>query len=175
MKLRREVGGAALLLALFAGAGCGYHVSGKADLLPHDIRTIAVPAFANRTTRYQLTDEIPQAIAREFLARTRYAVVADAKDADAVLRGAIDNIVSYPVVFDQTTGRATAVEILVTMQVHLYNRAGKELYARQSMQLREQYEISVNPKLYFDESPAALTRLSGEAARMIVSGVLENF
>jgi len=166
---------AAAALAFAVASACGYHVSGKADLLPHDIKTIAVPAFHNNTTRYQLTDEIPQAIAREFLSRTRYAVVSDTAEADAVLRGSVDNVISYPVVFDQSTGRATAVELLITMQVHLYDRHGKELYARPSLQLREQYEISVNPKLYFDESPAALTRLSGEAARTIVSGILENF
>ena len=52
-------------------AGCGYRVAGRGDLLPRNIHTIAIPAFANTTTRYRLTERMPAAIAREFIARTR--------------------------------------------------------------------------------------------------------
>ena len=34
----------AVLLAMLC-AGCGYRVAGRADLLPSNIHTIAVPAF----------------------------------------------------------------------------------------------------------------------------------
>lgn len=163
------------LLTALALAGCGYHVSGHADLLPRNIKTIAVPAFSNVTTEYQLSDAIPQAITREFLSRTRYTVVPDASTADAVLRGAVTNFFSYPIVTDQTTGRATGVEMQVVLQVYLYDHAGKELYSRPSFVLREQYEIALNPQKYFDESPAALARLSHDAARDIVSSILEKF
>ncbi|MBX5493893.1 MAG: hypothetical protein IRZ15_01030, partial [Bryobacteraceae bacterium] len=57
------------LAAVLVSAGCGYRVSGHSDLLPKDIKTIAIPAFANGTTRYRLTDRLPAAIAREFLSR----------------------------------------------------------------------------------------------------------
>ena len=40
--------------ALMSMLGCGYHVSGHADLLPKNVHTIAVPAFGNATTRYKL-------------------------------------------------------------------------------------------------------------------------
>jgi hypothetical protein len=154
---------------------CGYHVSGHADLLPKNIKTIAVPAWSNVTAEYQLSDEIPAAISREFISRTRYSVVSDPKDADAVVKGAITNYFAYPIVTDQTSGRATGVEMMVTLQVYLYDRSGKELYSRPSFVLREQYEVAVNPGKYFDESSAALARLSGDAAREIVSGILEKF
>ncbi|HZU26605.1 MAG TPA: LptE family protein [Bryobacteraceae bacterium] len=163
------------LAACMLLTGCGYHVAGHADLLPKNIKTIAVPAWSNVTAEYQLTDQIPEAISREFISRTRYTVVADPKEADAVVKGAITNYFAYPIVTDQTSGRATGVEMMVTLQVYLYDRAGKELYSRPSFVLREQYEVAVNPQHYFDESPAALARLSGDAAREIVSGILEKF
>lgn len=165
------------LTVLFAIAltGCGYHTPGHADLLPHDLKTIAIPAFANVTTAYQLTDEIPEAIAKEFITRTRYKVVSDSQHADAVLLGTISRIITIPVVFDQVTGRATGVEMQVFMQVRLLDPAGKPLFTRDNYIFREQYEISVNPQKYFDESPAALRRLSVDAAKDIVSGILENF
>jgi len=170
---RERAAAAAVLVTMLAG--CGYHVAGHSDLLPHSIKTIAVPAFSNVTTEYQLTDEISKAITREFMSRTRYSVVADPQDADAVLRGAIVSFASFPIVIDQNTGRASVVEVWVTLQVHLYDRNGKELYSRPSFIMKEQYEIAVNAKQFFDETPAALTRLSNKAAREIVSGILENF
>ena len=47
-------------LLLAALGGCGYHTSGHADLLPKRIKTIAVPAFDNATTRYRLTGRGPR-------------------------------------------------------------------------------------------------------------------
>jgi len=166
---------AAVVLAALVLCGCGYHTAGHSDLLPRDLKTIAVPAFTNITTAYQLSDAIPEAIAREFITRTRYKVVSDPKEADAVVHGSINRIITVPIVFDQVTGRATGVEMQVFIQVRLEDRGGKVLYSRDNYIYREQYEISVNPKQYFDESPAALRRLSLDAARDIVSSILENF
>jgi outer membrane lipopolysaccharide assembly protein LptE/RlpB len=41
-------------------SGCGYHLAGRAELLPKTIKTVAVPAFTNSaTTQYKLTDRLP--------------------------------------------------------------------------------------------------------------------
>ena len=68
-------------------SSCGYHVAGKADLLPKSLQTVCIPAFANSTIRYKLTDHLAEALSREFIARTRYHIVADPNRADAVLKG----------------------------------------------------------------------------------------
>jgi hypothetical protein len=49
------------------------------------------------------------------------------------------------------------------------------LFNRQNADFRERYEISVDPRNYFDESSTALERLSRDVARSVVSAVLENF
>src|ERR1700691_2003456 len=99
--------------ALLALPSCGYHVVGHTDLLPKTIQTICVPAFKNVTTRYKLTDRLAGAIAREFIARTRYHIVSDPAAADAVLTGSVINYLSGATVFDPATGRATAVDLHV--------------------------------------------------------------
>ena len=165
-----------LLAAPVGLSGCGYHVSGRGDLLPKSVRTIAVPAFSNITTKYKLAGRIPGAITREFLSRTRYHVVADSAQADATLRGAILNYFSFPTVFDQTSGRATGVQLNVILQVSLTeNATGKVLFTRPGMDIRQRYEISTDQIAYFEESDAALERLSLEVARTVVSAVLEAF
>lgn len=156
--------------------GCGYHVAGKADLLPKTIHTIAIPAFDNITTRYKLTDRLPEAIAHEFIARTRYRIVPDATLADAVLRGSVTNYIAYPTVFDQTTGRASGLQTNVTMQVSLTERTtGKVLFSRPGFEMKQRYEISIDARAYFEESEVALDRLSRDVARDLVSAILENF
>jgi hypothetical protein len=165
---------AALLLA--ALAGCGYHVGGRADLLPDTVRTIAIPAFGNTTVRYKLTDRMPQAIAREFITRTRYRVVNDPDRADAVLAGTILTYVNYPTIFDPETQRANVADLRVTLQVSLTERAtGRVLYNRPSFEVTERYQISPVAAEYFEESDFALRRASEQVARQVVTSVLENF
>lgn len=162
-----------LLLALLS---CGYHVAGQADLMPKNIKSIAIPAFGNLTTRYKLPDLLTAAIAREFISRTRYQVVADSNNADAVLSGTVTNLYTYPTVFDPKTGRASGVQVIVVLRVTLRDRAtGAALFNRPQLMFRQNYEISVDPKAYFDESDVAMARLSQDVARSVVSAILENF
>ncbi len=162
--------------ALAFGAGCGYHVAGRAALIPATIKTIAVPAFGNVTTRYQLARLLPADITREFLSRTRYAILADPAQADAVLTGAISNFGAFPTTADPVTGRSTGVQVIVTLQLTLTDRrTGKVLYARTGAEFRERYEVAIDPKTYFDESGTAMIRVAGDVARSVVTGILEAF
>jgi lipopolysaccharide assembly LptE-like protein len=166
----------ALLAGALAGAGCGYHVAGKADLLPKTVKTIAIPAFGNTTSRPQLARLLSEDIAREFLSRTHYGIVADPNQADAVLTGGVTNMAAVPTTFDPVTGRATGIQAVVTLQLTLRNRATNAvLWQRLGADFRQQYEISIDPTKYFDESGPAMIRLSQDVARSVVTAILENF
>ena len=155
---------------------CGYHVSGKADLLPKRIQTIAIPAFGNATKNYKLSERMTGALTREFIARTRYRIVADPNQAEAILTGAVINSLSYATVYDPATNRASGAQVIVILQVTLTDRSnGAVLFTRPNFEVRERYEISVDARTYFEESDAAMERLSRDVARSVVSAVLENF
>jgi hypothetical protein len=159
-------------------ASCGYHVAGagKADLVPKNVKTIAIPAFNNTTTRYKLSDFLPEAITREFISRTHYQIVNDPNHADAVLQGTVVNVFAYPTVFDPKTNRAAGVQAIVQMRITLRDRATNTIiFNRPNMESRQNYEISVNPTAYFDESDVAMQRLSRDVARTVVSAILDNF
>jgi outer membrane lipopolysaccharide assembly protein LptE/RlpB len=162
------------LLALLL-AGCGYHVAGNANLLPEDIRTIAILPFSNVSMQYKLTDYLSQAVSRELITRTKYKVVSDPAKADAVLSGAVANLFASAIVADPTTARSTGVQLVVLIQAKLVDNKGKVLFERPNIQFNERYEISVNPGQYFDESGPALQRLSKDVARTVVSAIIENF
>jgi hypothetical protein len=164
------------LIALALTIGCGYHVGAGSDLVPKNVKTIAVTGFKNVTTRYQLARLLPEDIAREFIERTNYKVVSDPAQADAVLEGAVLNFVYFPTTFDTVTGRSTGVQTVVTLRITLTDRAtNKPIFNRPATEFRERYEISENPQQYFDESGTAMIRLSKDVAASVVSAILQAF
>lgn len=167
---------AALAAALAVLAGCGYHVAGQGDWIPKAVKTIAVPPFANVTPRQQLARLLTSDVTREFISRTRYTVVDDPEQADAVLQGTLTNFDVNPIIFDPASGRATTVHVRATLRITLTERAtGKAIFSQPRMQWDERYQVSISPQAYFDESGTAIVRVSQAMARMIVSAVLENF
>lgn len=157
-------------------SSCGYHVGGRADLMPKGIHTISIPSFSTLTTRYKLVDVLPQQIGREFLARTRFRIVNDPSEADAVLHGSINTVTAVPTVFDPTSGKATSIQITVSATFNLIERTtGRVLYSRVNFVARQNYEVPVDPHQFFDERDPAFNRLSRDVARDIVSAIVENF
>jgi len=162
---------------LLALSSCGYHVAGQANLVPKTVHTIAVPPLENATIRYKLTDLLPEALSKELIARTHYQVINDPTQADAVLRGTVISYLAYPTLIDQATGRTSGLQINVRLNVSLVERStGKVIFARPILDAHERYELSVTNDLqYFDESGAAVQRLSRDVARDVVSAILEKF
>ena len=155
--------------------GCGYHVGGHTNLLPKTIKTIAIPSFGNATTQPKLPVLLAADITREFISRTRYTVVHDTSQADAVLTGAVVNISNNPIIYDPVKG-LTGVQISVTLQLTLTERrTGAVLFKRPGAEFRQRYEIATDPQAYFDESDTALVRLSRDVSRSVVTAILENF
>jgi hypothetical protein len=165
-------------------SSCGYHVGGTGTRLPPGLKVIAVPAFENRTTRYRIEQRMTEAVVHEFLARTKYRIVATENSADAVLHGEITTFEAAPEVFDttsspalnSTTARATTMLVTVHMVVRLEERETKKvLYQNDNYLFREPYEISIDPSTFFDEQGPALERMSRDFAARLVADILENF
>lgn len=168
-------------------AGCGYGVGGRASRLPPGIHVIAVPVFENRTKQYRIEHVMTEAVVHEFLARTKYRIVSNPADADAVLHGQITSIESVPMVFDTssnpgtngtstTTARATTMLVTVTMSVQLVQRdTGEVLYRNDNFVFREPYEISTDVASFFDEQSTALDRMAQKFASELVADILEDF
>ncbi|HVO98641.1 MAG TPA: LPS assembly lipoprotein LptE [Bryobacteraceae bacterium] len=169
--MRWTAGALALLLC-----SCGYHTAGHADLMPKTIQSVCIPAFRNATSRYKLSDHLPEAISREFIARTRYHISSDLDSCDAILRGQVVNYLANQTTVDPVTGRATAADIHVFLSITFTERAtGQVLYSNPSFTMNERYEISTDPIAYFEESDAGLNRVATSVARQVVSAILNKF
>jgi len=165
----------ACVLAAVSLIGCGYQVAGTMDSLPKTIHTIAIPQTKNTTIQYKLSDLLTAYVGREFLSRTRYKIVPNPADADAVLSMAVVNFVTYPTIFDPIAGRATGTQAIVTLNFTLRDKAGATILTRPNFEVRQRYEISIDPKQYLDETEPALQRLATDVSRSVVSAILNKF
>jgi outer membrane lipopolysaccharide assembly protein LptE/RlpB len=155
---------------------CGYQVAGRGNRLPPDIRTLAVPIFANQSSTFRIEQKLTAAVTREFIERTRFQITPNPAAADAVLKGTVKDVRSGVITFDLTTGRASSLQIQVTADVKLEDLHSKKVvYANPNFVFREEYQVSQTTSGLFEEDQAALDRLSRDVARTLVTEVLENF
>jgi hypothetical protein len=161
---------------LILSLSCGYHLAGRGDRLPPDVKTIAVPIFTNSTSKYRIEQKVSAAVTREFIERTKFRITPNPTGADAVLKGEIRDIRAGVVAFDLSTGRATTLQVQVLAQVDLIDEHTKQvLFSNHNYIFREEYQISQNPSALFEEQDPALDRLSRDLARTLVTEILENF
>jgi len=140
------------------------------------VKVIAIPAFKNHTPWMRLEQRLTRAVMEEFIRRTSYQIAGETEGADAVLEGTVLTATTAPVIFDPTTGRASAVQVEVTVAVDMRERAtGKVLYANPNYVFQEQYEITGDLDSFFEEREPALGRLAEDFAATLVSAVVENF
>ena len=130
--------------------------------MPKTIKTIAIPAFGNHTTRYKLPRPAarPTSPANSSRARATRSSPTRARPTPCS-PAAVINFVALPHHFRPGLrtrhGRAGGRHVQLT----LTERAtGKVLFTRPGAEFRERYEISIDPQAYFDESGTAMERLS---------------
>jgi outer membrane lipopolysaccharide assembly protein LptE/RlpB len=157
-------------------SSCGYHTAGHAVSLPASVKTIAIPGFVNQSQTFRVEQTLTHAVVRELTTRTHYEVLNQTSDsADATLRGTVLSTTASPLTYNSQTGRAETVLVVVSMKVTLADREGKILFQNPSYIFREQYQVSQDLASFFEEDSPALSRLSRDFARTLVSNILEGF
>lgn len=154
--------------------GCGYHAVGAATHLPPEAHTLAVPVFATRTDTYHTETVMTEAVIREFASRSKLRVTPDVNaDPDVVLHGTILQETVSPLTYNAATQQSSSFLVVMVVAVKLTGRDGRVLYENDKYIFRQQYQSTTDLPVYFDESPAAVERLSRDFARALVADVLE--
>src|SRR5208337_4790955 len=105
---------------------CGYQVAGRGDRLPPDIKTIAVPIFANQSSTFRIEEKLAAAITREFIERTKFRITPNPTGADAVLKGAVKEVRRGVITYNLSTGEASSFQIQVVADVTLMDLHSKK-------------------------------------------------
>jgi outer membrane lipopolysaccharide assembly protein LptE/RlpB len=172
---------ATLLILLALGfltpfGGCGYHLAGNAVHLPPTVNTLAVPVFATHVQTFHTEMSFTQAVIRELDTRTSYRILnKEDPGADATLRGTILGQTVAPLTFDAVSGETSSYLVTITAKVVLTDRAGRVLYENPALSYHEQYQSTADLSSFIQEGSSAVTRISRDFARAVVSDMLESF
>ena len=144
--------------------------------LPPDVKTVAVPVFANKSREYRIEQRMTAAVTRELIERTHYKVTSDPGEADAVIEGSVNSVSTGVIAFNITTGAATALQVVVDANVRVIDsHTQKVLFSNPRYVFREEYQVSQSNSQLFEEEGPALERLSHDFARTLVTDILGNF
>jgi hypothetical protein len=175
-----------LSLVLLASNGCGYALAGHGSFLPSYIRRIGIPPFANQTSYFDIAQIMRDKVSTEFIGRGRYQIVPEATGADAVLTGTITGITILPTAFG-VQQQASRYTITVTANIELRDvRENKVLWSNPAVAVRDEMDatsasvstdpaVPVDPSAFFNQETSAVSRISDEFARTVVSAILEAF
>jgi hypothetical protein len=175
---RRRLPAAALATVVaigLAAAGCGYSLLGTGSFLPQYIRTVAIPTFANNTSRFEVEIRMTDAVTREMVSRGCFSVVAEQEGADAVLLGTILDFTVTPVGLgadEQANNYMVTIRAQVNFRDLVENRV---LFSNNSFLFRDQFELEQSPGDFLDVTNVAIDDIAEQFARSVVSSILEGF
>ncbi|MGE0445669.1 MAG: LPS assembly lipoprotein LptE [Vicinamibacterales bacterium] len=168
------------MLAL-ASSSCGYALAGRGSFLPSDIQVVAIPQLENLSTFFNVEQVLTEKITAEFIGRGQYRVVTEPVGADAALNGTVTGITVSPIGF---TEQQLASRYLFTMTMRVaFNdlRTNTVLWSNDALVFRGEYELATrgNQQLqgdsFLDQERSSFDRIATDAARSVVTAILEAF
>ncbi len=176
MNTKMRLIGFTMLLIITSGFTECYRPVGRGDWLPRHIRTVGIPPFQNETQRFKVEQRFTASMIDEVLRRGRTLdVLPSAENADAVINGTIRSFALRPVLLDDF-GRARLFEVTITVSLTVRDQTrNRILFDNQNYIFRGEYEISSDPRDFFNEEGPAVERLARDFSRSVVTTLLEGF
>jgi hypothetical protein len=163
---------AALLSAVW---GCGYAFAPQGDHIDRSIRTIYVEPFGNKTAQAEAENLIRQAFIDQILQNTRFRVVPEMEQADAIVSGNVLAINTIAVSYRKSI-LAAEERMMITLEASLREKAsGKGLWASRGVAGYVDYELQDDINLLPAARKRALTKLSRDTAEKALNMMMSNF
>ena len=138
--------------------------------LPSDIRSVAIPTFANRTARAGLEFDVTQRVLHEFMASSRLGVTPRPEEADGLIRGEIHGYQRIPVSWDQTS-RIVQYKIRILCRVEFVDqKTGDVVWRVDDVDGVTTYSLLATPP---ETEESAIFKAADELARDIAYLVFE--
>ena len=158
-----------------AHLACGYRLAGRNQMLPADVKVIAVPPFENQTRKPEIEQRITEQVTTTFIERGGYRTTASEANADAVLKGQVTGYDVTPVSVG-ADGRATRYEVVITASVELTTIPEKSVLFRSSQFVfKKQYDVEGDAATFFDQEIVAIDEIAKDFAESVVTSILEGF
>jgi hypothetical protein len=152
---------------------CGYRLSGTGRLFPGHIKSIFIPDFENKTTRYQAEQFVTFAVREEFIKRSKLVLVDGLTKADSLLEGVIKKFEVRPLSYGEDAS-ANFYNIIILLAVKFVDlKTNNIIFEDIKLKFTKNYEIDSGD--FFSQETEAIIKISEEFASSIVSTILENF
>lgn len=160
-------------LALLCFSHCGYRLSGYGKQIPDYIKTILIPDFDNKTTRFQAEQFVTFAVKEEFIKRSDLKLVDSRLKADSLLEGEITLFDVRPITStkDRT---ANLYKVRILLKVKFIDlKTDQIIYKDENLVYVDTYEIDTGD--FFSQETETLKKIADKFASSVVTTILENF
>lgn len=158
-----------LLLVLFSS--CGYHFTGGGDF-PGGVTSVFVKLFENRTSETGLENFITNDLIYEVTRMKMVSLVSENK-ADAILSGIVTSM-SVNTIAYQGTQSSLERRVVITVDMNLKDRDGRDLWSRKGITEYEEYDVSDKYTTETNRREAIKT-LSKRLSEKIYSSITDSF
>jgi hypothetical protein len=153
---------AALAIIQLAGSACGYKFIDYSEPVA-DLGSVAIQTFKNESYEPGVEFVVADALRREFLRRGAVALVDESIDADVILSGVVEPIVTKPRSFSSIS---LALEWEVTLRLAVYAER------RDGTRMRFDEDATLGTERYLASADIEATRKNrDEAIRTLASGL----
>jgi len=162
------------LAALLFTQGCGYHFVGIGHGLPVDVRSIAIPIFANQTNQTGIESVVARALVDKFTSAKRLSLTGE-DSADALLTGTVKSFITSPLTVTSGTQVTTGYRATLTIEATLQRRRdGKVLWKGEVSEWRN-YPVASDLAITEARKKEAIRQISELLAERLYVMVLEEF
>ncbi len=165
-----------VLAVMCAGMiSCGYKLAGYSTQLPDHIRSVYIPEFENKTTRYQIDQYVTSAVREEFIKRSRLTLVDHQSNADSMIEGVITRFDVKPQTFSEE-GSANVYKLTIEVSVRFIDlKTNNVIFEGSGIDFVDTYDFDEEDGDFFSEETITLKEISEKFAESIVVSILENF
>jgi len=164
----------AILLWVLLLPGCGYHFIGQGNEALSGIHYIAIPYFANKSYEGGLERYVTEALVDEFVKSRMYSIVAE-KDADAVLRGTVEQFKETAIAFDKDD-YALEYRASLTLDATLEMKdTGDILWRTKELYHFEDYRVAPEIAATEANKNQAIILIAREVATRMHDSIVEGF
>ncbi len=162
-----------LLVVVGLSYNCGYKLAGFSTQIPPQIKSISIPDFENKTTRYQVDQTLTFAIREEFIKRSNMVLVDRPENADSVLEGSITLFDVKPISYSNDAS-ANLYKLTIEVTIRFIDlKNNKVIFEGEGIKFTDNYEI--DDVDFLSRENQTLVKIAEEFASSVVTTILENF
>ncbi|MDH4099683.1 MAG: LPS assembly lipoprotein LptE [Nitrospirota bacterium] len=154
-------------------AGCGYHFVKGGEKIPYDVKTVAVPTFANKTLEPSVEVVVTDEVIHQLIIDGRLKVV-EKKDAESILTGAVTSFSLVPLSFS-SGGVVTEYRVTMGIDVKLLQVSDQKVLWKDNKSATWEYRLSDSSSASRSSQDSAIRSASKYFAESMVSDMLSGF